>query len=535
MAKFGQGFIQSLTQPGYSQGLFELGTALGQAPAVAAEKKAEKDRLARLDESFAKTMQGTAAAQQGDVAAVTRRMRELQSSMRLAKTTEEKSIYMKEIQSLQALVPGAQKTQQANQIKAVSSIDTTLENLDVSTDQGKLLKETLTNRKNELLKDPDVQQGYRKAQVDAFRFEEEERSMLQNQYLKTNQNVLLTAVRTKDQAEIDRVLSEVPDEFAGVASDFVAGAIRNENVLTAFNQTSTDLKSKPLTKAELDTIIADLPEEVKKTVAAELAAYEEAAKSWSPENGWSGNTKALGTLKQAEAALRKKVSTVGTQYIFNEIDQQNRIKNQEAVLVRSAQLAFEDTPSESSVVSRAKQDTTERDGEPTRQEYLQARADLISENQDKQLRIINRYDPDLAEEMGYAEDEKMSIEEATELLNKDPSEENQAFYIIAYGQEAFDENFKGAVSSKDPSALETAFVTPVVETAKFVSESVEPVSKAITLASARRTVGEAFNKYGGLLREIPLEVLELVANDKGFSKKNRDKINAEIDRRRGDS
>ena len=45
MAKFGQGFIQSLTQPGYSQGMFELGTTLGQAPAVAAEKKAKQGML----------------------------------------------------------------------------------------------------------------------------------------------------------------------------------------------------------------------------------------------------------------------------------------------------------------------------------------------------------------------------------------------------------------------------------------------------------------------------------------------------------
>jgi len=39
MAKFGQSFIQSLTNPGYSQGMFELGSELGQAPAMAAEKR----------------------------------------------------------------------------------------------------------------------------------------------------------------------------------------------------------------------------------------------------------------------------------------------------------------------------------------------------------------------------------------------------------------------------------------------------------------------------------------------------------------
>lgn len=39
MAKFGQSFIQSLTNPGYGQGMFELGSTLGQAPAKAAEKR----------------------------------------------------------------------------------------------------------------------------------------------------------------------------------------------------------------------------------------------------------------------------------------------------------------------------------------------------------------------------------------------------------------------------------------------------------------------------------------------------------------
>ena len=48
MAKFGQGFIQSLTQPGYSQGMFNLGATLGQAPAMAAEKREREGMLAQL-------------------------------------------------------------------------------------------------------------------------------------------------------------------------------------------------------------------------------------------------------------------------------------------------------------------------------------------------------------------------------------------------------------------------------------------------------------------------------------------------------
>jgi hypothetical protein len=50
MAKFGQGFINSLTQPGYSQGMFNLGTSLGQAPALAAKKKAKEQQQAKVKE-----------------------------------------------------------------------------------------------------------------------------------------------------------------------------------------------------------------------------------------------------------------------------------------------------------------------------------------------------------------------------------------------------------------------------------------------------------------------------------------------------
>jgi len=50
MAKFGQGFINSLTQPGYSQGMFNLGTSLGQAPALAAKKKAKEQQQAEVME-----------------------------------------------------------------------------------------------------------------------------------------------------------------------------------------------------------------------------------------------------------------------------------------------------------------------------------------------------------------------------------------------------------------------------------------------------------------------------------------------------
>ena len=84
MAKFGQGFIQSLTQPGYSQGLFELGTALGQAPALAAEKREREGMLAQIKDmtplETADYMIGKAKTPEQMIAAKTARAGALKST-----------------------------------------------------------------------------------------------------------------------------------------------------------------------------------------------------------------------------------------------------------------------------------------------------------------------------------------------------------------------------------------------------------------------------------------------------------------------
>ena len=58
MARFSQAFLQSLTQPSYGQGLFDLGKGLAQAPLVAQQ---EKERLARQEQLKSILQLGTAA------------------------------------------------------------------------------------------------------------------------------------------------------------------------------------------------------------------------------------------------------------------------------------------------------------------------------------------------------------------------------------------------------------------------------------------------------------------------------------------
>ena len=52
MAKFGQAFINQLTSPGYAQGMFNLGSAIGSAPAVAAEKEQKQRMFSELQSAI---------------------------------------------------------------------------------------------------------------------------------------------------------------------------------------------------------------------------------------------------------------------------------------------------------------------------------------------------------------------------------------------------------------------------------------------------------------------------------------------------
>mgnify|MGYP003639060955 CR=1 FL=1 len=53
MARFGQSFINSLTNPAYSQGMFNLGQTVGSAPAVAAQQKAQAQLMQMVNQAVA--------------------------------------------------------------------------------------------------------------------------------------------------------------------------------------------------------------------------------------------------------------------------------------------------------------------------------------------------------------------------------------------------------------------------------------------------------------------------------------------------
>ena len=53
MARFGQGLIQALTNPSYQQGMFNLGSAIGSAPAVRRDQQAKSTAMTMVNEALA--------------------------------------------------------------------------------------------------------------------------------------------------------------------------------------------------------------------------------------------------------------------------------------------------------------------------------------------------------------------------------------------------------------------------------------------------------------------------------------------------
>lgn len=107
MARFSQAFLQSLARPSYGQGLFELGSAIGQAPALVAEQSRRKSMMEQLQNMTPYELadfEYKQAAAKGDTTA----MREAQERMVDLSTTEISS-GASQLESPKALLEAARR------------------------------------------------------------------------------------------------------------------------------------------------------------------------------------------------------------------------------------------------------------------------------------------------------------------------------------------------------------------------------------------------------------------------------------------
>ena len=448
MATFSREFLRSLAQPSFQQGLFTAARGIGMRPQMQALQQQQEEELNRFDQLSKTTGQAQASALSGDPNALALNIRRLEEIRDAAPTLQEKQAIDSRISQLRSMTPAAKQAGLKRDITAVSQIDNVLDGLDARTDiseqQKSELRESLTLRKNQLLDNPEIEQGYRQDQVNQFRFEEAELAMREQQYIRDNQDQIQRAIQSGDKDQLDAVRDKIPPEFATITNQYITGAIRNNETVNKFNERSIALNTAPMSEAELDKILAELPEGAEEAMAPEIREYREAIKGWSDKTQWSGNTNALNRARKAEAAIRSRMSGIANSLWASELSQKNRIAAENRAVVRAAELEMAKGPTDADRLRRAKLITKEKDGKPTLQDIALANQQLTAENIDRQLSIIYDVDPERATALGYDVDDDspegaVSLDEAKKILSDDPSDENKQIFIDIYGAEKFEE------------------------------------------------------------------------------------------------
>ena len=390
MARFGQSFVQSLTKPSYGQGLFELGTALGQAPALAAERKAEKDRLARLDESFAKTMQGTAAAQQGDVSAVTQRMRELQQAMTVAPTAEEKKVYMQEIQALQRLLPGARQTQLSNKSKAIYTAEKALEaeGLDPA------VRTALTERITEMKKDPDAVEQYNQYKINEWRTQKAQEQMENEAWLRSNGAAIASAIKDSDLDKLDSLGEQAAEQGVYEAfQGYVTTATQNVKTRDYLDERSTARTSKP--NLNYQDAIDALPEELRSSVQARYDQYKAVAEAGWDEKTGTWKTGSLSRSKELESSLMDSLNRAQDEVAFGDYRRRQATQAATEELIQKLELSLE-LPVDLVDVGREAKQIAKDPKDITTEEYETARRTVARRERASVIKQIRILDPDYA-------------------------------------------------------------------------------------------------------------------------------------------
>ena len=524
-----------MTQPSYQEGLFTAARELGGLPG---RLEQERGAMQRFDQLSKATDQALASRFSGDPNALAVNIKSLEKLRDAAPTLQEKQAIDSRITQLRSMAPAAKQAGLKRDVTAVSQIDNVLDGLDdrsdISEQQKSELKESLTLRKNQLLDNPEIEQGYRQDQINQFKFEEAELAMREQQYIRDSQDEIQRAIQSGDKDQLDAVRNKVPPEFATITNQYITGAIRNNETVNQFNERSIALNTAPMSEADLDKLIAELPEGSADAMAPEIREYKEAIKGWSDETQWSGNTNALNRAKKAEAAIRSRMSGIANALWSSEITEGRRIASEERAIIRKAEIDMLQTVKDIDRERRAKQITKERDGEPTREDYIVAERQLREENIDTQLRIINQYDPEKAAELGFEEDTGSPYEVGQVI------ESDEGTFVYLGGDFADPKNYRLATEDdiaeegrRYSAGLEETVIAPARAVAGAIGRNVvQPISEFADLASTRKKVGKALTQRGGDLRGVSTEELMLIVeNPGGGFGKYMNRIEAEIKKR----
>ena len=392
MAKFSQAFLQGLLQPSYQEGLFTAARGIGMRPQMQALQQQQQEELKRFDELAQTSEQGIAAAQQGDVSALTKRIADLRKQMASATTLQEKQRIRQEMSNLQRLQPGAQKIAVGNKAQSIVQGEEALKDESLSGPARLAIEQRL-----EVLKqDPEAMSQYNKFKMDQWRTDQAQKEIESQQWLATNSEAINRAIANNDMDAVESIV-EGAGEFSEAAQSFVATSLRNADAMARFEENSMERKIAPSVDYYQEQLDA-LPAEIRKTFKGTFDAYRDAA-----EKGWNGSEWSTGErmrAKQLEKTLQGQLRAVYSQIATSEYFAKQR--EGDAKKEQIAQLEL--------------QIATPMSSEYVRQGRIQA-ASLLKEGEELTQAMIDREARSL-----YEMDQRRAISQLAALRGESPEE-----------------------------------------------------------------------------------------------------------------
>jgi len=420
MARFGESFLAQLGSPGWSQGMFGLGQAIGGIPGQLQQKRKEQEQLKRYDQIAQMSQQGTAAAQSGDVATVTSTINQLQQTRENAKTLEEKEAIERRITQLQSLLPGAEKVSIGNKAKELVNIEQKLKSLPAGSTPQRL---ALQKRQEILQQDPEAMRQYQQYQLDAWRFQQAEEEMQAGQWLDSNKVSILEAVENGDTKTLNDII-EGAGENAEAAQKFVDVSLRSAELMAEFEENNIERKMAPSVDYYTEQV-NNLPEEIGQNLKTTLAAYKEVS-----EKGWNGSqwTAGLRTrAKQLERELQGQLRAINSQIATSEYFEAKREERATKEQIKKIEIKL-DAPMDSSYIIEGRR-----------------HVNSFFKQEDRTDELVSQY----AREY-YERDRRKWLQELASLTGEEPVEEveelEKGSFVVVGGENTTVAMFKESVS-----------------------------------------------------------------------------------------
>lgn len=429
MARFGERFLASVANPTYGQGLFDLGAQRG-------ERRREREQMARLDESMTTMRQANAAAQQGDVSALTKQMNQLQAQAQSATTMNEKMFYLNQVADLQTQIPNAQGIKQTRSVDALLRIDNELQNTNdlrdrinqsyaqkglapISQQDFDNMVKSLKTQQERLQQDPDVNTEYTNRKINAARQALDFKKLQSAEWIGNNRAKIVAAIKSGKQENLDAVLETVPSLYAEQVQDFVSSELRFQKEMQDFRENSILKNQEPLNKdftSRIENLPEGLQDEQLRAMNQQYVEYIE--KHWDAENKeWIGGTGAKTTASKMEEELNRLISNRNERATLNAWDAAEERKLADERIIEEARIRIQtfvpDRNDEKDLAEQLaaedQEDYDKLDPEKQQEYRRMARDTLVEEHKRRQQAVIAGVDVTQAPAQAITDEENIRL------------------------------------------------------------------------------------------------------------------------------